>query len=184
MKGFKLIRELTLKDLKISWGVWRQGKAEIMVSQPIPPYIKLEREKRKVHPAIKTLRDAALVYIIENKAGVPVYVGASLTDGYKTLLRHFQVWGDDSFQRKYYQPGRYRVRLVLFDGMNTQVALWAVEAMLIEAYRPKNNQAGLYSPYNHKSQAAGKEVANEINEMVAFLKDSDPETIETPFGDL
>lgn len=180
MKGLKQIRSTTGSGM--NWGLYQRGKAQVFISEPFNPY-RQEKGKRRVNPLIRRLRGEPAVYVIETTDGKPVYVGASLGSAYKTILRHFQMWNDTNFVRKYYSPERYRVRIVMFEGMDTQIGVWGIERVLIQLLEPRDNRAGMYAPFNHKSQAVDRAVTEEIEAMAAFLMDEEPELMETPVGD-
>jgi hypothetical protein len=81
------------------------------------------------------------VYIIYKETGtdqkkVPVYVGYSASNVYKTLYRHFQSWEDTRQIRTTYSKfGPYKVRVILC-GPKTAGNL---ERVLLSKLKPKDN---------------------------------------------
>ena len=91
-------------------------------------------------PTLKRLYKPG-TYIIYKETGadkprVPVYVGFSGSNVYKTLYRHFQSWNDSTQVRTTYsKTGPYKVRVIL-SGPKTAEKL---ERLLLSKLQPKDN---------------------------------------------
>lgn len=91
-------------------------------------------------PTLKKLYKPG-AYIIYKDPGtdekkVPLYVGFSGSNVYKTLYRHFQSWNDRSQVRTTYSKfGPYKVRVILC-GPKTAANL---ERVLLSKLQPKDN---------------------------------------------
>lgn len=77
-----------------------------------------------------------IIYKETDKPRVPVYVGFSASNVYKTLYRHFQSWNDSTQVRTTYsKTGPYKVRVIL-SGPKTAEKL---ERLLLSKLQPKDN---------------------------------------------
>jgi len=101
---------------------------------------KLVRPYTNGKPTLKRLYKPGTYIIYKesgvNKPRVPVYVGFSASNVYKTLYRHFQSWNDRTQVRTTYsKTGPYKVRVIL-SGPKTAEKL---ERLLLSKLQPKDN---------------------------------------------
>ncbi len=84
---------------------------------------------------IADTRKKAGVYLIYKNRDL-VYIGASKTNLYKALLRHFQKWNDPTQVRTLYpQRPEYKVSIV----QTTPTQAMRLEKALIKRMKPKDN---------------------------------------------
>lgn len=123
-----------------------------------PVYERLPQRNKgkrgKVSEELRFFKGVPAVYIIR-KAGKIVYIGSSTVDVYTTALRHFQFWNDlltdksVRWERKYYGAKDATLQIIAIDNATRQ-EIHALEAKMIEEFKPRDNKAGNYSFFNHK----------------------------------
>lgn len=117
-------------------------------------------------------RDRPGVYvIIEN--GVPVYVGMSKTDLYKTMYRHFQQWNDRTQVRVTYNPNNPAIKTrVVYTNTPNQAA--TLERALIIKLAPRDNPQKLlnYTTSPSEENAYRQYVETETESIKQYEGDS------------
>lgn len=153
------------------------GAAEIDISIAFPPYA--PPTHKKVSSFLKEYKGRPGLYIITDRAGKPLYIGATRSDLYKAVTRKFQVWNDTAFSRPVYDRRRSYVHLVTFKGLGDNLlALWAIEKLLIDRFKPRDNKEGNYTPYNPKSREAGRTGWEPLDNLNQQARDADREAVE------
>jgi len=110
----------------------------------IAPYSTKGRSSGKVSRALRQFRGVPGVYIIKDKSGAPMYVGATGYSLYTSVLRRFQEWNDPRFDRKTYDARKGHTAEVI--PMPRQKAnIWRVEDHFIGKLKPKDNIEGLFA---------------------------------------
>lgn len=105
----------------------------------IPVYKELPTKSKNGKSNIAWSRGKKGVYIIKEDNKI-VYVGYSVSNLYKTIIRHFQEWNDSSQEgrvsyRSRLNKHRYTVRIIIAD----QSRASKLEKGLIEKYQPRDN---------------------------------------------
>lgn len=97
-------------------------------------YVTVYPERGKVNPLIRKARNGCGAYIIK-KGNEILYVGHSASQLYKTIIRHFQAWGENQTRVTYPQSSKYKVRIV----RTTCAKATKLESAIIAKYQPKDN---------------------------------------------
>ena len=103
----------------------------------IPVYDLVPNGGKSGRTNINFARGKKGVYLIKENDRI-VYVGSSMSDLYKTAIRHFQQWNDRQYRVSYrnkLRTHRYSIRFVFLN----ESRIPHLEAGLIEKYKPRDN---------------------------------------------
>lgn len=126
----------------------------------IPP--KKGERYGKTTKAFRAFRGKQGVYkLYENRK--LVYIGCSISDIYKTVLRKFQTWNDTQ-TRLYYDAKRhtYKVEVVVMPTA-TPTEILDTEYHLIQKFKPRDNKPENYSFYNRRDLYKPDKVEQQID---------------------
>lgn len=109
----------------------------------IPVYELMPNGSRSGKTNINFAKGKKGVYLIKENDKI-VYVGSSMSDLYKTAIRHFQQWNDGQYRVSYrnkLRTHKYSIRFVFLN----ENRIPHLEAGLIDKYKPRdNNQSESY----------------------------------------
>jgi len=97
-------------------------------------YVPVYPERGKVHKLVRKAQGQCGAYIIK-KGNKILYVGHSANQLYKTIIRHFQSWGENQKRVTYPQSSDYKVRII----KTTCAKATKLESAIIAKYNPKDN---------------------------------------------
>lgn len=149
----------------------KTGRITIYESAPV-------RGKKygKTTKAFRTLMGKAGVYRIFEGRKL-VYIGCSISDIYKTVLRKFQIW-NDAQTRLFYNANKhtYKVDAIIMPSASYTEIL-DTEYHLIKKAKPRDNKPENYSFYNRRDLYEPDEVEKEIKKA-DIVKEDDLEFID------